>query len=43
MYLEDCSMMGIQPNNAILKQELENELSDHILKPEKKSFMSFCG
>jgi hypothetical protein len=41
MYLEDCSMMVFQPNNAILKQELENELRT-IFKTKKKSFMSLC-
>lgn len=32
---------GIQPNNSLLKEEISNELSDHILKPKKKSFLSF--
>ncbi len=32
---------GIQPNNILLKKEIENELSDHRLKPKKKSFLSF--
>lgn len=32
---------GIQPNNTLLKKELENELSDHIVKPKKKSFLKF--
>lgn len=32
---------GTQPNNNLLKKEIENELSDHILKPKKKSFLSF--
>lgn len=32
---------GIQPNNTLLKQEIENELSDHRLKPKKKSFLVF--
>lgn len=32
---------GIQPNNTLLKKEIENELSDHRLKPKKKSFLSF--
>lgn len=32
---------GIQPNNTKLKQEIENELSDHRLKPKKKSFLAF--
>jgi hypothetical protein len=34
-------MMVFQPNNAILKQELENELRT-IFKTKKKSFMSLC-
>jgi integrase len=33
---------GIQPNNTLLKKEIENELSDHRLKPKKKSFLSFA-
>ncbi len=32
---------GIQPNNTILKTELENELSDNILKPRKQTFFYF--
>lgn len=32
---------GVQPNNSLLKKELENDLSDHILKPKKKSFLTF--
>jgi integrase len=32
---------GIQPNNTLLKKEIENELSDHRLKPKKKSFLAF--
>jgi integrase len=32
---------GIQPNNTILKKELENELSDNILKPKKQTFFHF--
>ncbi|MHC0439255.1 tyrosine-type recombinase/integrase [Flavobacterium sp. 3-210] len=32
---------GIQPTNILLKKEIENELSDHRLKPKKKSFLNF--
>jgi integrase len=32
---------GIQPNNTLLKKEIENELSDNRLKPRKQSFLSF--
>jgi integrase len=32
---------GIQPNNTLLKQELENELSDNIVKPKKQTFFNF--
>jgi integrase len=32
---------GIQPNNAILKKELEIELSGNILKPKKQTFFNF--
>jgi len=32
---------GIQPTNILLKKEIENELSDHRLKPKKKSFLAF--
>ncbi|MBO6605311.1 site-specific integrase [Psychroserpens sp.] len=32
---------GIETNNANLKVALENELSDHIVKPKKKSLLSF--
>ncbi|WP_179337446.1 site-specific integrase [Winogradskyella ludwigii] len=32
---------GIQPNNKKLKEALENELSDHILKPKKTTFLEF--
>ncbi|OXA99698.1 hypothetical protein B0A75_11220, partial [Flavobacterium oncorhynchi] len=32
---------GIQPTNILLKKEIENELSDHLLKPKKKSFLTF--
>nr|WP_315253292.1 site-specific integrase [uncultured Flavobacterium sp.] len=32
---------GIQPNNTILKKEIENELSDHILKPNKQTLLEF--
>jgi integrase len=32
---------GTQPNNTLLKKEIENELSDHRLKPKKKTFLSF--
>lgn len=32
---------GIQPNNALLKKEMEIELSDNRLKPKKKSFLTF--
>ncbi|UUW09777.1 site-specific integrase [Flavobacterium plurextorum] len=32
---------GIQPNNTILKEELKNQLSDHILKPKKQTFIEF--
>lgn len=32
---------GIQPNNTLLKKEIEIELSDNRLKPRKKSFLTF--
>ncbi|WAC00966.1 site-specific integrase [Lacinutrix neustonica] len=32
---------GIQPNNKNLKDALENELSDHILKPKKTTLLEF--
>ncbi|REG89382.1 site-specific integrase [Winogradskyella sediminis] len=32
---------GIQPNNKKLKEALEKELSDHILKPKKTTFLEF--
>jgi len=32
---------GLQPNNIILKAELESELSDNILKPRKQTFFNF--
>lgn len=32
---------GIQPNNAILKKELEAELSDNIIKPYKLNLFDF--
>jgi integrase len=32
---------GIQPNNTTLKIEIENELSDNILKPKKQSLLNF--
>jgi integrase len=32
---------GIQPNNTILKNVLEEELSDCILKPKRKTFFEF--
>lgn len=32
---------NIQPNNTILRKELEIELSDNILKPKKQTFFNF--
>lgn len=32
---------GIQPNNTLLKETLENELSDNILKPKKITLFDF--
>ena len=32
---------GIQPNNTLLKEELENELSDNIVKPKRITFFQF--
>lgn len=32
---------GVQPNNKVLKIALENELSDHILKPKRVSLLEF--
>ena len=34
---------GVQPNNTILKNALEAELSDNILKPTKKSLFDFIS
>jgi len=32
---------GIQPSNSLLKEELENELSDNLVKPKKTTFFEF--
>ncbi|GAA4968085.1 site-specific integrase [Algibacter aquimarinus] len=32
---------GIQPNNKLLKEELENELSDNLVKAKKTTFFEF--
>lgn len=32
---------GIQPSNNLLKEELENELSDNLVKPKKITFFEF--
>ncbi|WP_339874676.1 site-specific integrase [Olleya marilimosa] len=32
---------GIQPSNSLLKEELENELSDNLVKPKKTNFFEF--
>jgi len=34
---------GVQPNNVLLKQELEYELSDKVLKQRKKTLLSFIS
>lgn len=32
---------GIQPNNTLIKQALEEELADHIIKPKQTTFFEF--